>query len=63
MNKEDIMITLAKKKNQYESMFIKGEAISRAPTCSGIRRFAKVPERPAVNTKNTSTVPCIVTSA
>ena len=40
-----------------------GEAISRAPTCNGIKKLAKVPLKPAVNTKNTNTVPCVVTKA
>ena len=54
---------LDRKKNQYESIFMKPEAISRAPTCSGIRKLENVPLRPAVSTKNTMMVPCIVTSA
>ena len=56
-------MTLDTKKNQYESMFMKPEAISRAPTCRGIRKLENVPLKPAVNTKNTMIVPCIVTSA
>src|ERR1700761_1518110 len=56
------IITQARKKNQYESIFINGEAISRAPTCNGISRLLKVPLKPAVNTKNTIMVPCMVTS-
>jgi hypothetical protein len=63
INKEDIITILARKKNQYESIFRKGEAISLAPICKGIRKLAKVPLNPAVNTKNTSTVPCMVINA
>ena len=48
-------------KNQYESIFKNGDAISRAPTCKGIKKLENVPLKPAVNTKNTSTVPCMVT--
>ena len=44
-------------------MFIKPEAISRAPICNGIKRLLKVPLKPAVSTKNTIIVPCIVTNA
>jgi len=51
-----------KKKNQYESIFKNGDAISLAPHCNGIKKLENVPLKPAVNTKNTSTVPCIVTS-
>ena len=51
------------KKNQYDNMFIKPDAISRAPICSGIKKFANVPLNPAVNTKKTMIVPCIVTNA
>src|SRR5690606_9123701 len=62
-NNEAIMIRQAIRKIQYDSMFMKPEAISRAPICSGIRRFEKVPDKPAVNTKNTMIVPWIVTRA
>ena len=44
-------------------MFRKPEAMSRAPICNGIRRFEKVPLKPAVSTKNTMMVPWIVTKA
>ena len=44
-------------------MFTNGEAISRAPTCNGINKLLKVPLKPAVNTKNTMMVPCMVTRA
>ncbi len=57
------MITLLKKKNQYDSMFKKPEAISRAPICNGISKLEKVPLRPAVNTKKTMMVPWMVTKA
>ncbi len=43
-------------------MFIIGEAMSLAPICSGIRKLLNVPLKPAVNTKNTRMVPCMVTS-
>jgi len=38
-----------------------GEA--SAPTCRGIKKLEKVPDNPAVSTKNTMIVPCIVTRA
>jgi len=44
-------------KNQYEIMFRKPDAMSRAPICNGMRRFEKVPLKPAVRTKNTMMVP------
>src|SRR4051812_43627684 len=53
--------TLDKKKNQYDNMFMKPDAMSRAPTCNGIKKLEKVPLKPAVNTKNTMMVPCMVT--
>jgi choline-phosphate cytidylyltransferase len=49
-NSEDSNTIEDKKKNQYESIFIKGDAMSRAPTCSGISRFENVPLKPAVRT-------------
>ena len=56
--KSEVTITTElAKKNQYDNAFMKPEAISRAPICNGIRRFEKVPDRPAVNTKNTIMVP------
>ncbi|MCY1377787.1 hypothetical protein D9M69_653770 [compost metagenome] len=57
MKNELIIITQAIKKNQYESIFRKGEAISLAPTCNRISRLLNVPLKPAVNTKNTMMVP------
>ncbi len=57
------MITEDIKNIQYDSIFINPEAISLAPICKGIRRLLNVPLRPAVNTKNTIIVPCIVTNA
>lgn len=62
-NNEITMITDDKKNNQYDTMFKNPEAISRAPICNGIKRLEKVPLKPAVNTKNTMIVPCIVTNA
>ena len=44
-------------------MLRKPDAMSRAPICSGINRLLKVPLSPAVKTKNTIIVPCIVTNA
>ena len=44
-------------------MFMKPEAISLAPTWSGIRKLLKVPLSPAVRTKKTMMVPCMVTRA
>ena len=44
-------------------MFKKPDAISLAPICKGINKLLKVPLRPAVNTKKTMIVPCMVTSA
>src|SRR5690606_2258859 len=55
--REITIITLEAKKNQYESMFIKPDAISRAPICNGISKLEKVPLSPAVSTKNTMMVP------
>ena len=51
------MITHDIKNNQYETIFIKPEAISRAPICNGINRLLKVPLNPAVKTKKTIIVP------
>ena len=62
-NNDVNIITLERKKNQYDNMFINPEAISRAPICNGIRKLAKVPLNPAVRTKNTMMVPCMVTRA
>ena len=42
-------------------MFIKGEAISLAPICKGIKKLLNVPLRPAVSTRNIMIVPCMVT--
>ncbi len=63
MKSDDSITMLAARKNQYDNIFRNGEAISRAPICSGIRKLAKVPLKPPVNTKKTRMVPCIVTSA
>lgn len=61
--KEATSTTHEQKKNQYDSIFRKGDAMSRAPICNGINKFAKVPLSPAVSTKNTMIVPWIVTKA
>ncbi len=60
---ETIMTALEAKKNQYDSIFRKGEAMSRAPSCNGISKLEKVPERPAVSTIKIRMVPCMVTAA
>ena len=62
-NSEKNITNPAKKKNQYDNIFNKGDAISLAPNCKGINRLLNVPLNPAVNTKNTMIVPCIVTNA
>src|SRR5690606_41359286 len=62
-NKDDNMIIADKKNNQYETIFKKPEAISRAPICNGINRLLNVPLKPAVNKKNTIIVPRMVTNA
>ena len=49
------------KKIQYDRAFRKGNAISRAPICNGIRKFPNPPVSMAVKRKNTMMVPCIVT--
>jgi hypothetical protein len=49
-NMDDKSTTLDAKKNQYESMFINGDAISLAPHCNGMSKLAKVPLNPAVRT-------------
>ena len=46
---------------QYDSMFRNGYAMSRAPMCSGMMKFA-MPDSASDTTKNTISVPCIVTS-
>ncbi|MCY1368690.1 hypothetical protein D9M69_556880 [compost metagenome] len=51
------MITLERKNNQYDIIFINPEAISRAPICNGIKRLLNVPLKPAVKTKKTMIVP------
>ena len=56
-NREESMIMLERKNSQYETMFKKGEAISRAPIWNGINKLLKVPLKPAVSTKNTMMVP------
>jgi hypothetical protein len=62
-NKDRNITMPAKKKNQYDNILRKGEAMSRAPICNGIKRLLNVPLKPAVNTKNTNMVPCMVTRA
>src|SRR3546814_528087 len=62
--KNEVINTMhEQKKNQYDSIFRKGDAMSRAPICNGINRLLKVPLSPAVSTKKTMMVPCMVTNA
>src|ERR1700746_518352 len=59
---KEIIITVHEaKKNQNHNIFKNPDAISRAPHCNGINRLLNVPLKPPVNTKNTITVPCMVT--
>ena len=44
-------------------MFSRGNAISRAPIMSGIRKFPKPPKSTGIATKKIMIVPCIVISA
>ena len=48
-----------KRKSQYESMFILGNATSAAPICSGMITFAKPTNNGVANISN-MIVPCIV---
>ena len=48
--------------NQYENMFSSGNAMSRAPIISGIRKLPKAPVRSGMITKKIMIVPCIVNS-
>ena len=57
INKEPSIINEEAKKNQNESMFRNPEAMSRAPSCSGINMFEKVPDNPPVKRKKTIIVP------
>ncbi|MNR32654.1 hypothetical protein D3C85_1502590 [compost metagenome] len=57
MNKENNMINDEARNIQYDNMFNKPEAISRAPICNGISKFEKVPDNPPVKRKNTMIVP------
>ena len=56
-------MALERKNNQNETIFRNPDAISLAPICNGINKLLKVQLKPAVKTKNTIIVPCIVTSA
>ena len=57
------MITEERAKSQNETIFKKPDAISLAPICNGINKLLNVPLKPAVRTKNTMMVPCMVTNA
>ena len=48
--------------HQYESMFSFGNAMSRAPIISGIRKLPNAPARIGMTTRKIMTVPCIVNS-
>ena len=48
------------RKNQKESMFSTGNAMSRAPICSGMRKFPKVPMSTGVIAKKIMISPCMV---
>ena len=48
--------------NQYENMFSFGNAMSRAPIISGIRKLPKAPVSSGMITKKIMIVACIVNS-
>ncbi len=48
--------------NQYENMFSFGNAMSRAPIMSGIRKLPKAPVKSGMITKKIMIVACIVNS-
>ena len=50
-----------KRKNQNDSAFSRGNAMSGAPICSGMREFAS-PANVGVANRNNISVPCIVKS-
>ncbi len=56
------MIRPASSASQKDHMLIRGNAMSCAPTFSGIRKFAYTPTSSGMIAKNTMNVPCIVTS-
>src|SRR6185436_15432388 len=61
--KKEHRITMQPGRNvQYESAFRNGNAMSRAPVWSGIRKFPKPLTGAVDSTKNTMMVPCIVKS-
>ena len=62
-NIEITINTVDTKNNQYATIFRNPEAMSLAPSCNGINRLLNVPLNPAVKTKKTIMVPCIVTKA
>ncbi len=49
--------------DQKDAMLMRGNAISCAPSLSGIRKFAYTPTSSSMMAKNTMNVPCIVTSS
>src|SRR5688572_1664155 len=48
--------------SQYESAFRRGKAMSRAPSCNGMMKFAN-PVQTGTTKRNTIVVPCIVNAA
>ena len=55
------MITPAGAAVQKEAMFRRGNAMSAAPTWSGISQFPNTPTRSGMIAKKIMNVPCIVT--
>src|ERR1035437_7248469 len=60
---EESMITPATAPTQNDSMFSFGNAISRAPIISGMRKLPKHPTRIGITTKKIMIVACIVNFA
>jgi len=56
------MIIPARKAVQNDHMLMRGNAMSCAPSLSGIRKLANTPTSSGMMAKNTMKVPCIVTS-
>ena len=52
-----------KRKNQYDSAFSRGNAMSRAPIISGTRKFAEARPRTGRRTRKIIVVPWIVKSS
>ncbi len=60
---DDSMITPATAPTQNESMLSLGNAMSRAPIISGMRKLPKHPTRIGITTKKIMMVACIVNIA